>query len=147
MKLWTVVKNRWRLQQCFLVVLCVNLVVQGDSNFWFYEWNLMMRPPSNESLWAVLFWGIVYYPLQGGSLGVRLWEKASDVSIQWSYWEQLLVMRFILLYNTIFKFLATVAITTYIHLVHTTLDRFHNKITTIDFDHVYMNTWKKSYSG
>ena len=59
---------------------------------------------SNESYWAVLSCGTVYYTSQGGS-NLSLWMKSYDVTIQMKATEQYFpVVLFIMLYKVVLTF-------------------------------------------
>ena len=58
---------------------------------------------SNESYWAVLYCGTVYYAVQGGSNSrLSLWMKPYSVTIQMNATEQYFpVVLFIMLYKAV----------------------------------------------
>ena len=57
---------------------------------------------SNESYWAVLYCGTVYYAVQGGSNLLSQWMKSYGVTIQMKATEQYIpVVLFIMLYKVV----------------------------------------------
>ena len=91
-------------------------VEKGDNKYqgyWYFPVVLNFEPVdkilwcyhSNESYWAVLYCGTVYYAEQGGSNFLSLWMKSYGVTIQMKATEQyFLVVLFILLCKVVLTF-------------------------------------------
>ena len=80
------------------------IILPGWSIFTVVE-EIFKRGYSNESYWAVLSRGTVYYAVQGGSKLLSLWIKSYEVIIQMKATEQFFpVVLFIMLYKVVLNF-------------------------------------------
>ena len=80
------------------------IILPGWSIFTLVE-EIFKRGYSNESYWAVLSRGAVYYAVQGGSKLLSLWIKSYEVTIQMKATELYFpVVLFIMLYKVVLNF-------------------------------------------